>query len=245
MALNTSSSSAKVGGKNKKVAFSLWLLAFVILLIGFVWALVNYYQTKSQLEKLSTPAGQQELAKQETEAIVAKVKKLIVLPTNEQPTIATITDAASIAKEQPFYQNAHNGDKVLIYVQAKKAIIYDAVNDILVNVGPVFIDNSNAQQTASVEANTLSVEVRNGSLVKGAATTLSDELKKDVNINVVGVENAVNDKYQGNLIVDLSKGLKSDLVATLKAKFPEVGIVEALPEGEAITTAEVVVIVGN
>jgi len=245
MALN---SSSRIKSQGRSLAFYLWLLALIILFIAFVWAYVNYYQTKNKLEKLSTPTGQQELAKQEIDAVVAKVKKLIVLPENEQPTIATITDAKSIAKEQPFYQNAHNGDKVLIYVQAKKAIIYDAANDILVNVGPVFIENpsqgASDNQAVSTSTSTLLVEVRNGSTVKGAGAVLGEELKKNSAFNIVNVDNAANTDYQGYTIVDLSQG-KADLLSALQTKLSGAKVVKALPTGEKPTTAEVLVIVGN
>lgn len=231
----------------------IWILAIVLLVIGFAWSLVNYLKVKKQLSMLATPEGQQNLLKQETAEIVAKVGRLIVLPQDETPTIATIADAEKISQEQPFYQNAHNGDKVLIYVQAKKAIIYDATRDILVNVGPVFIENSGetkteantGQPTVPAEIKILSVEVRNGSATKGVAATWGDELKKESTFNVVNVDTAANADYQGNVIVDLSQGDKIDLLSALQAKFPNASLVKVLPAGEKPTTAEVLVIIGN
>lgn len=254
MVINSSNNpaSVKAGGKGGVTKF-IWILAFIILLVGFVWALTNYFKVKSKLEKMSTPTGQQELIKQESQDIIDKVKKLIVLPENEEPTIASITDSAKLSKEQPFYLNAQDGDKVLIYVQSKKAIVYSPSRDILVNVGPVYIDNTEQASTTTAGGQpvvpplvkTLNVELRNGSSVVGAATTLAANLRKDAQFNVTQINSAANTAYTGDIIVDLSKGDKADLLSALKTKFPGAKIVKALPTGEKATTADVLVIVGN
>jgi hypothetical protein len=61
---------------------------------------------------------------------------LIVLPKNETPTIATVSDP-SVLKNQAFFVDAKKGDKVLIYTNAKKAILYDPVIKKIINVAPV------------------------------------------------------------------------------------------------------------
>jgi hypothetical protein len=71
----------------------------------------------------------------------------ILLPTNEAPALATVTDKAKLTS--PFLKKADNGDKVLIYQQNHIAIIYRPSIDRIVAVGPVTIDNppANAQET--------------------------------------------------------------------------------------------------
>jgi len=117
---------------------------------------MNYKKYEQKVARLSTPEGQQEVVKQETAALVAKVKRLIVLPEDEEPTVASILDAEGLAKDQPFYKDSHNGDKVIIYVKAQKAIIYDPNRDLLVNVGPVFIENRGAGTPAASPSNATS-----------------------------------------------------------------------------------------
>lgn len=75
-------------------------------------------------------------AGKETETLIAAIGKLIELPENETPTIATVTDP-ELLRDQPFFANAVKGDKVLIYTNAKKAILYDPVNHKLREVGPL------------------------------------------------------------------------------------------------------------
>ena len=77
-------------------------------------------------------------AQDEAKKLVADVGRLIVLPTNEQPTIATVADPDKL-RDQPFFANAKKGDKVLIYTNAKKAILYDPVENKIVEVAPLNI----------------------------------------------------------------------------------------------------------
>lgn len=54
---------------------------------------------------------------------LARVGKLVELPQGETPTVATISDLSKI-KDEPFFQGAAVGDKVVIYKEAKIAILY-------------------------------------------------------------------------------------------------------------------------
>lgn len=58
----------------------------------------------------------------DNQQLIAEVSQLIELP-NETPTIATVSNVDSLL-EQPFFAAAQAGDRVLIYAQAKKAILY-------------------------------------------------------------------------------------------------------------------------
>lgn len=72
----------------------------------------------------------------QTVIVKEKVGKLIV-PPQEEPVMAVVTAADSLIKEQAFYAGVENGDILLIYPQAGKAILYSAKKDRLLNVGPV------------------------------------------------------------------------------------------------------------
>ena len=54
--------------------------------------------------------------------LVRDVSKLIILP-EESPTIATVTDPKALVG-QPFFEKAETGDRVLVFTDAKKAILY-------------------------------------------------------------------------------------------------------------------------
>ena len=82
------------------------------------------------------------LAQEETAKLIAKVGKLIVLPEDETPTVATVADPEKL-QSQPFFAKAKKGDKVLIYANVKKAILYDVENNMILEVAPINIGNVN------------------------------------------------------------------------------------------------------
>ena len=81
------------------------------------------------------------ISEREAQALIAKVSQLIVLPADETPTVATVTDPDKL-KSQPFFANAKAGDKVLIYTAAGKAILYDPVSNKIVEVAPVDLNTA-------------------------------------------------------------------------------------------------------
>ncbi len=113
--------------KKQNVFYAIILLIVVV----SVGAAVNFYFKAKKLESGSPTAVAGEVQK-----IVAEVGKLIVLPESEEPTVATISDVEKL-RGQPFFANAQNGDKVLIYTKAQKAILYDPINNIIVEVAPL------------------------------------------------------------------------------------------------------------
>ncbi len=78
------------------------------------------------------------LVKEETSKLMAKISRHIVLPEGETPTMATVTDPEKL-KNQPFFAKAKTGNKLLIYANAKKALLYDVENDKIVEVAPISI----------------------------------------------------------------------------------------------------------
>ena len=108
-------------------------LGLLLVLVGVVAG--NYYY-RYQLVK-NDP---QKVVREESTELVAAVSRLIVLPVGEQPTIATVSDREAL-KGQAFFAKAKKGDKVLIYTNARKAILYDPEADKIVEVAPLTIGN--------------------------------------------------------------------------------------------------------
>ncbi|TXI87236.1 MAG: hypothetical protein E6Q36_07860 [Chryseobacterium sp.] len=117
-----------------------------VLLIGLAAVAVYFYIQYQNIKK-----NPNQVAKAETDALVAQVSKLIDLPKDETPTVATVLDKEKL-KDQPFFAGAENGDKILIYTKAKKAIIYRPKDNKLINVGPIAIDQKAQLPIAIVNA---------------------------------------------------------------------------------------------
>ncbi len=117
-----------------------------VLLIGLAAVAIYFYIQYQNIKK-----NPNQVAKAETDALVAQVSKLIDLPKDETPTVATVLDKEKL-KDQPFFAGAENGDKILIYTKSKKAIIYRPKDNKLINVGPIAIDQKAQLPIAIVNA---------------------------------------------------------------------------------------------
>lgn len=110
--------------KHRHITIAIWffLVAFLVVLVGYFY-----------LHNANSKSNNKEITNQQ---LLAKVSYLMVLPAKEVPTIATVTDVNRL-KNQEFFANAHNGDKLLIYINADKAILYNPAKNIIVNVAPI------------------------------------------------------------------------------------------------------------
>lgn len=119
-------------------------LVVVVLSVGGYF----YYRSQSSRVAPTDPQAQQKLVQDEVKRLVVEVGKLIDLPQGEDPTVATVTDVDKLS-DQPFFAKAKNGDKVLIYAIAKKAILYDPNTKKILDVAPVNIGSPSAQPSGA------------------------------------------------------------------------------------------------
>jgi hypothetical protein len=119
----------------RKIIISLVLAAVI------AWLAYGYITTKNQLEQTKSPTGQ---GLTETQRLVNKVSLLVDLPPGETPTIASVNDASKL-KNQAFFANAKDGDKVLIYSKAGKAVLYRPSTNRVIDYSTVNLGGSAAQ----------------------------------------------------------------------------------------------------
>jgi len=134
--------------KKKGGSRILKLIPYIIILAVGIYG--GTYLVRQKPTWFGLPQGTAQ-AQAEANAIVAKVSKLMVLPTDETPTIATVTDVNAV-KEQPFFAQAQNGDKVLIYQNAGEAILYRESENKIIKFGAVNFNQTAASPEASVVA---------------------------------------------------------------------------------------------
>ena len=124
---------------------SKWMWLVVLLIIALIGGArhfaYKYNQAQAEIRRLSNP---QEAAKAEVDELVGKVGQLVELPTGETPTLATVSDASKL-KNQAFFAKAENGDKVLIYTQARRAVLYRPSTDKVIEIAPINIGSGNTQ----------------------------------------------------------------------------------------------------
>ena len=229
--------------KKKKLGLKTILRVVVILaLMGFAgWSFFKYQKAQETVDKLSNPEAQQEAIAKEREDILAKVGKLMILPEDEEPTVASVDDAEVLSQYQPFFRNASNGDKVILYVKSGKSIIYSPEKNIIVNVGTISVQGNNVTKLDT--ENPLTVEIRQGGASQERVDVLAEQLGQVVDITAV--ESAANQDYQGPVIVALTTDPARLEQANIFAANLGVQLTTELPEGEEFSDSEVVVIVGN
>jgi len=181
-----------------------------------------------------------EILKQEQEDFVAEVGKSISLP-EEVPTVAEVTDLENLTG-QVFFEKAAEGDKVLIYADAKKVILYRPVEKRVVEVGTINVEKDG--EVAGLATETVAVALLNGTETGGATEGVEDRLEEVMPEAQVKVKtNAARTDYDRSLVVDMT-GENGEVVEALARELGmEVG---ELPEEERERAGiEVMVIVGQ
>jgi len=117
------------------------LPAIVLIFVAGSSGTAFYFYSKYQEAKAALENPQQ-IAQEETDRILNKLSQIMVLP-DEQPSIATVLDKDSLA-DQPFFAHAENGDKVIIYAEARKAILYRMEANKIIEFAPVEITPNEA-----------------------------------------------------------------------------------------------------
>lgn len=229
----------------------------ILLILALSPGIYFYAKYQKAQELLKNP---QQLARAEALAISDKVGKLMTLPTDEEPTVATVTDKEKLAS-QPFFANAQNGDKVLIYTKARKAILYRPSLNMIIEVAPVSPGpnsglaatgaeaigstiSASASPTASPAASLVKLVLYNGTATVGITSSVEKEIKSKMsNVEVIDRDNAAKKTYTQTLIVDLTgkrRDLAQQIAAAIKGVVADLPTDEKKPEG-----AEILVIVGS
>ena len=131
-------------GWKKKV---IWLIVILVVVTAGYYG-YKYYQARRMADPVYREAQTAKLIK----GVTDRVGKLMVLPKGEVPTVATITDVDKLKADQPFYNDAQNGDQLLVYASARRAIIYSPGRNIIVNSGPVYVQDSQKPASEPVSA---------------------------------------------------------------------------------------------
>ena len=69
-------------------------------------------------------------------ATVIAVSQMVLLPSDVQPIILTVADEQKM-KDKTFFNNAKNGDKILIYQTLKRAILFRPSISKIIDIAPI------------------------------------------------------------------------------------------------------------
>lgn len=110
------------------------LVALSLITIALVVAAIFWFTGPASIKQ-----GTSSISPQEVSSLVGKVGTLMLLPSDEQPTVATVSDLNPL-KDQLFFKNAHIGDAVLMYPKARRAILYSPSENKIIEVAPITLD---------------------------------------------------------------------------------------------------------
>ncbi len=187
---------------------------------------------------------------EEINELLQTIGSIAYLPEGEVPTLATVTNTDKL-DNQPFFRNAKNGDKILIYPRAGWAVLYRPSSRKVLGMTEVDIEKFKevTETTSSDGSNTeittpVTVMLYNGSTKVGTLNEvgriIGDRFPK---VSILGRQQARRQDYTETMVVDLS-GSNSDL-ARLVAQALGGVVVPHTVEGEDIPTADIMVIVGT
>jgi hypothetical protein len=125
------------GNKKRWILRTIFGLVFIALIGSTAFFYYQYSLLKNDPSKAT---------REEVKALVMELDKIMQLPGDEDPTLATVTDAEKL-KEEPFFINAQSGDKVLMYNKAKKVILYRPSTKKIIEVAPLTSNNASTDIT--------------------------------------------------------------------------------------------------
>ncbi len=189
------------------------------------------------------------------EEMVAAIKAHILVP-DELPTLAEVTDPAELASV-PFFKLALQGDKLLVFPTSGLAVLYRPEVDRIVNVAVIdsgaetVADGSGSAAVADGATTTETaipltppkIAFYNGTSVVGLAKQTAEQLQQSFgSFEQAGLVSAVKRDYVQTVVTDFSgtRGAEAQKIAELLG-----GVVGIWPEGEAIPSAEIGVMVGQ
>ena len=227
--------------KGVKSNKSLWLiLMIVVLIVASLPAYYYYSQYKKTQALLQNPT---QAANTKSQDLINKIGKLIELPKGETPTIATVSDITKLVG-QPFFANAKNGDKVLIFTQTKEAILFRESIDKIIQVAQINIGSPTppSTSTAQITAN-IRVAIYNGTTTVGLAGTAENKIKSSISGILVSGKADAKGSYAKTEVIDVSGNQSS--VASKIANLLGGSVSSSIPSGETKPNADIVIILGT
>jgi len=212
-------------------------LAVLLVVLGSLTTAGYFYREYQRVKN-----DPDSIFKEEVESVTKSIEKFMELPDGEEPTLATITDIDKL-KDQDFFKNAQNGDKVLIYTQAGKAILYRPSINKVIEFAPLVIGPQDGVNSQSQQTEPSTVAIYNGTPVGGLTNDYEEKLTQITGLSVTEKTNAAKNDYTQTYVIDIS-GENGALVQKIN-QLVEGEILNSIPEGETQPQADILIIVGK
>jgi hypothetical protein len=194
---------AKVQINNDKPgATKIILIIYIVLSLAAIGFLgFKYWELTNKKAVFSGDAN--------VDKILANLKEHMVLPENETPVIVPVKEADQMDQSQSFYQGIQDGDYLVIFSEAKKAIIYRYTEDKIVNISTVFITKEESEKQGYQIQSTEDDETSDISNEENSES--QEESSTEENIESSEIEEINLEIRNGSTKIGAASQLKNDL----------------------------------
>jgi len=210
------------------------LFVFLVLFITATGVAVYFYFQYNAIKN-----NPDSIFKQEAAQLTQKIGQFMELP-KEEPSVATITDKNKL-KDQLFFANSENGDKLLIFTKVGEAILYRPSINKIIAVAPINLQTPQAP-TSEVTPSIIKVAIYNGGKKVGLAELMKTKLSSTVQNITVTTSNAQKNDYPKTLVINI-KNVSNDFLKQIVQATS--GEISNLPEGEIKPDADILIIVNG
>lgn len=234
---------------NKPLLVGGIIVLLIIIAAGVIYA-VSYYAPDATVTSNQSAKDVQNLLKD--------LGKIYEMPKDETPTVATVTDIKKLSG-QPFFKNAKDGDKVILFGGIKEAILFRSSTKKIINmtsINPNSIPTVENKTSSSSAKTTTSTTPAPGKKIKVAVLNSTKEaglakkaggLLDDKEFDVVTESNA-NGEYDKTTVSVAGESKVSDAdLSAIASQLSKVTVKKSvLPNDEAAPAgADVVIILGK
>lgn len=226
----------------------------VVLLLPTIVALFAagfFFMQWQKVQQDQTAEVEQQAQVEEVQALVEEIGQVVVLPAGELPTVSTIKDPGALTENREFFGDAQEGDKVLVYEQARKAFLYRPSTKKLINLAPINVagatQGSSSTPTPSTNIGDIDqageVLLLNGTTTAGITASFASRVAEVFpNVVIADRANAARQDYTRSVIVPVNEA-KQALVQQIAERFGFV--IGELPADEVLPDVDILVILGS
>lgn len=174
-------------------------------------------------------------ASKQLSGVKASISKLMLLPKDEEPTLAIVQDKSKLT-DKFLKANANNGDQVLVYTNNGFAVIYRPSINKIVAVSPVTVDMALAESSGAT------IRILNGTNDQNIVIKIQNMIKTAYPDAVLTSSTANRTDYPTTIVInnsDTKDNLVPSLITTIK------GQLGVMPLGEATPTTDLTIIIGK
>lgn len=118
--------------KKNKILNTVAISLVILIIVSLSFFTFYFYKKSSSINNINTT----ELSTSEINKVIKKVQAMVVVPEEEIPSVAMVTDP-TLLSAQSFFASAKKGDIVLLYSSLGKVILFDMQIGKIIDIAPI------------------------------------------------------------------------------------------------------------